>query len=483
MRRALPLLLLAGAAACALVGLTHQAGAALSAGPPAPPPATPVVSARRLPAALAGLVADQKLAARLAGVMASTGAGSQSCLQVQAAGVPVYASQSGASLLPASNVKLLTAYAALAKLGADTVLSTTVVAARPAANGVIDGPLTLVGGGDPFLATADYRHSQTEWTLAGEPVTKLEDLADRVKAAGITHVTGGIVGDDSRFDAQRTVPTWKPTYLSSGEIGPVGALEVDGGFTVSGRRKTPDANPAVAAATTFTGLLRARGVTVDGAPASAPAPPGATKVASVDSLSVRQIVGIMLRESDNLAAEMLLKELGHRFGGAGTWPAGIGVIRDNLSAIGVPVDGLVLVDGSGLDRGDRASCATLAALIAAPGPSVAAVIGGLPRAGNCGTLAKRFLNQPAAGRIRAKTGSLTGVAALTGYVDPAPVAPAPPCPPPDSGALPSPGPKPVTFALLANGLGTDSAGLSLEDRVADALVSFPELPPVEQFGP
>ncbi|GAC1312669.1 MAG: hypothetical protein NVSMB12_03080 [Acidimicrobiales bacterium] len=483
MRRALPLLLLAGAAACAVIGLTHQSGAALSGGPPVPPPATPVISARRLPTVVAGLVADQKLAARLAGVLASGGAGSQACLQVQLAGVPVYAAQPDTPLLPASNVKLLTAYAALTKLGADAVLPTVVVAPKPPVNGVVDGPLTLIGGGDPFLATAEYRKTQTEWTLAAEPVTKLEDLADRVKSAGVTHVTGGVLGDDTRFDAQRTIPTWKASYLATGEIGPVGALEVDGGFTVTGRRKAPDANPAAGAATVFTGLLRARGITVDGAPGVAPAPAGAAKVAEINSLSVRQIVGIMLRESDNLAAEMLVKELGHRFGGAGTWSAGLGVVRDVVAAAGVPVDGLALVDGSGLDRSDRISCATLAGLVATPSPAGAAVIGGLPRAGNCGTLAKRFLGQPAAGRIRAKTGSLTGVAALTGYVDAAPVVPAPPCPPPDTGAPAGAAARPVTFALLANGLGSDSAGLSLEDRVADALVSFPELPPLELFGP
>ena len=495
MRRALPLLLLAGAAASVVVGLTHQAGAPLSAGPPAAPPATPVLSARRVPGVLAGLVADEKLAARLDPVL-GTGPGTpvQSCLDVQVAGVAVYARQATEPLLPASNVKLLTAYAALAKLGPASVLTTAVVAPKPPANGTVDGPLVVVGGGDPFLATADYRPSQTEWTFAGEPVTRLEHLADRIKAAGVTHVTGGILGDDSRFDTQRTVPSWKSSYLATGEIGPVGALEVNGGFTVTGRRKTPDANPAATTAAVLTGLLKARGVTVDGAPGAATAPPGAAPIASIDSLPLRQVVGIMLRESDNLAAEMLTKELGHRFGGAGTWPAGIGVIHATLAAAGVPLDGLTLVDGSGLDRGDRASCTTLAALIGNPAPAVADVIAGLPRAGNCGTLAKRFLNQPAAGRIRAKTGSLTGVAALTGAVDPPPAGPLPPCPPPSgpaasglpqAGAAPSPAPggRAVTFALLANGLGTDASGLGLEDRVADSLVTFPELPPLAAFGP
>ena len=487
MRRSLPVALLAGAAICCLLALTHRAGPALSAAGPSPPaPATPVLSARRVPGPVAGLVADQKLAAQLDAIVGEAGGPAESCLQVQVGATPVYARTPTRLLLPASNVKLLTAWAAITRLGADHVFTTKVMAAKPPANGVVDGPLVLVGGADPILATADYRPSQTEWTLASEPVTKLEALADRVKAAGVTRVNGGVIGDDSRFDGQRTVPTWKSLYLTDGEIGPVGALEVNGGFTVSGRRKAPDANPAASAAATFASLLQARGVAVQGPTGAGTAPSGAVPVASMDSPPLRDVVGIMLRESDNLAAEMLVKELGREFGGAGTWPAGLGVIRDTLAAAKLPTDGLALVDGSGLDRSDRASCATLGALEAAPGPATAIVASALPRAGSCGTLAKRFLGQPAAGRIRAKTGSLTGVAALTGYVDTAPAKPPPSCPPATASAGAGTGPppgQPISFSLLVNGLATDSAGVGVEDRVADALTTYPQLPAVESFGP
>ncbi|GAC1376988.1 MAG: D-alanyl-D-alanine carboxypeptidase/D-alanyl-D-alanine-endopeptidase [Acidimicrobiales bacterium] len=510
MRRTLPLVMLAGAAVCAVIGLTREAGAPLTAARASLPPATPVLSARRVPALLAGLAADRTLARKLDPLVSDPASG-QACLQVQVAGVPVYAHEAGTPLLAASNIKLLTAYVAASRLGPESKLTTMAMAAKAPAGGVIDGPLFLVGGGDPLLATADYRQTQTEWTLAAEPVTKLEDLADRIRGAGVTHITGGVLGDDSRFDSQRTVPTWKSTYVSSGEVGPVGALEINGGFTVSGRRKVPNLTPATSAAQALATLLQARGVTVEGGVSTGTAPAGAAPVASVDSLPVRDIIGIMLRESDNLAAEMLVKELGHRFGGAGTWSAGLGVVRDTLASAAIPLDGLAIVDGSGLDRSDRATCATLAALDAAGGPAGATMVAGLPRAGNCGTLVKRFVGQPAAGRIRAKTGSLTGVAALTGYVDPAPANPPPACPP-TAGAGTSPPPAvnapaspagpagseghagpagpiravasgPVSFALVANGLPTDAAGRSVEDRVADVLTTYPEQPPIESLGP
>ena len=519
MRRTLPLVMLAGAAICAVIGLTHEAGASLTPGRAVPAPVTPVLSARRVPTLLAGLVADQQLARKLEPLVSEPSAG-QACLQVQVSGVPIYGHEAGTPLLAASNIKLLTAFVAASRLGPDAKLTTTAVAAKAPTGGVVDGPLFLVGGGDPLLATADYRQTQTEWTLAAEPVTKLEDLADRIRGAGVTRITGGVLGDESRFDSQRTVPTWKSTYVSSGEVGPVGALEINGGFTVNGRRKVPNLTPATSAAQALAGLLQARGVTVEGGVSTGTAPAGAVPVASVDSLPVRDVIGIMLRESDNLAAEMFVKELGHRFAGAGSWSAGLGVVRDTLASAAIPLDGLAVVDGSGLDRSDRATCATLAALDATGGPAGATVIAGLPRAGNCGTLVKRFLGQPAAGRIRAKTGSLTGVAALTGYVDPAPANPPPACPPLASPAQPAVAPNaaspsssvpatatapaggspptvpqppggpvravasgPVSFALLVNGLATDAAGRSIEDRVADVLTTYPEQPPVESLGP
>jgi D-alanyl-D-alanine carboxypeptidase/D-alanyl-D-alanine-endopeptidase (penicillin-binding protein 4) len=168
----------------------------------------------------------------------------------------------------------------------------------------------------------------------------------------------------------------------------------------------------------------------------------------------------MLRESDNLAAEMLVKELGYRFGGGGSWGAGTAVVHATLAAAGVPLDGVVQLDGSGLDRQDRVPCRTLAALVA-----TGALEPSFPVAGRCGTLVGRMVGQPAAQRIVAKTGSLAGVSALSGAVGPAEL-PAQPCPPGGAAA------ETVTFSIVFNGLPSTSAGEAVEDRIADALASY-----------
>jgi D-alanyl-D-alanine carboxypeptidase/D-alanyl-D-alanine-endopeptidase (penicillin-binding protein 4) len=182
-----------------------------------------------------------------------------------------------------------------------------------------------------------------------------------------------------------------------------------------------------------------------------------------------EIVKVMLLESDNLAAEMLVKELGHRFGSGGSWTSGLDVLKATLAQAGLPLAGLVLVDGSGLDRGDRATCDLLVETVEAPGAVGTTLRAGLPLAGQVGTLVHRLVGQPAAGRLRAKTGSLSGVAALTGFIDP-----------PKGQATPTPAP---AFALLGNRVSSDAAGRAFEDRVADALATYPDSPRPETLGP
>jgi D-alanyl-D-alanine carboxypeptidase/D-alanyl-D-alanine-endopeptidase (penicillin-binding protein 4) len=291
-------------------------------------------------------------------------------------------------------------------------------------------------------------------------VTRLAELADAVRAAGVTRVSGGIVADDRRYDAQRTVATWSPSYLAAGEIAPIGALAVDDGTVVSGRRRVTPADPAAAAAGVFAGMLAQRGIVVDGPVVHGAAPPAPVTLGTVVSPPLTTVVGEMLRESDNVAAEMLVKELGYRFGGGGTWPAGTAVVRSTLAAAGVPLDGVVQVDGSGLDRTDRVPCRTLAALVA----------GGrlepeFPVAGRCGTLVARLVGQPAGQRLVAKTGSLTGVVALSGALSAAPLPPQP-CPP--AGATSGR----VTFAVVLNGTPSVTAGESVADHIANLLAIY-----------
>jgi D-alanyl-D-alanine carboxypeptidase/D-alanyl-D-alanine-endopeptidase (penicillin-binding protein 4) len=283
----------------------------------------------------------------------------------------------------------------------------------------------------------------------------LAELADGLASAGVRAVTGNIVGDDSRYDRARTVPTWKPSYLTENEVGPLGALLVNDGFTVFDAPEHRADDPAVHAAGELTRLLQAVGISV-GSPASsgvAPAADGRVTLATVRSAPLSDIVAGMLRESDNTAAELLTRELGVARAHDGSTAAGTKVIVDALAAAGLPTTGLRLGDGSGLEATNRAGCAVLAAALRRPDRSGAPALSPLLAvAGRSGTLALRLADTPLDGKLRAKTGSLDGVSGLAGYVE---------------------GRRALSFAFLANGSLSDAAGRLLQDRLVAVLATYP----------
>src|SRR5207244_3781746 len=118
--------------------------------------------------------------------------------------------------------------------------------------------------------------------------------------------------------------------------GPASALTVNSGFVAWKPKAVPAPAPATNAATVLAALLQARGVTVGGV-GEGVAPSGLHPVATLESSPLTDVVAEMLQQSDNLAAELMLKELGKRFGGAGTTAAGLGVMRDTLEKAGLPV--------------------------------------------------------------------------------------------------------------------------------------------------
>jgi D-alanyl-D-alanine carboxypeptidase/D-alanyl-D-alanine-endopeptidase (penicillin-binding protein 4) len=163
-------------------------------------------------------------------------------------------------------------------------------------------------------------------------------------------------------------------------------------------------------------LLRAHGVEVVGASRSGEAPGDAAEVASLPSIPVSEIVAEMLRDSDNETAEAALKEVGHAEAGEGSWSAGARAATDLLAGAEVPLDGVSIVDGSGLSIENRLTCTALVDVLTRPetGPVVR---DGLAVAGETGTLAERWNGTAAEGRLRAKTGTLRNVTALAGEID------------------------------------------------------------------
>jgi D-alanyl-D-alanine carboxypeptidase/D-alanyl-D-alanine-endopeptidase (penicillin-binding protein 4) len=176
-------------------------------------------------------------------------------------------------------------------------------------------------------------------------------------------------------------------------------------------------------------------------------------VASVRSAPLAEIVGAMLRASDNFAAEMLLRELDHQAGGTGSTAGGAARVVEEAARLGLPTDGVHLVDGSGLDLGNRATCrALLGALSLSRQPRFAVLDTGLAVAGRSGTLVTRFVGSPVEGRLAAKTGWISGVAAMVGRLRGQPTR---------------------RFALVVNGSFGWPAARALEDRVVEVLASAP----------
>ncbi len=425
-------------------------------------PVTPVLSLRRAPGFLARTIAEDRLGARVGAAFAGAApAEASSCLLVAGpGGEPLYDLHAEEPVIPASTLKLATATAALARMGPDATFVTEVRAGGDPAGGVV-GDLWLVGGGDPLLATQDFAATAGPGATP-RLATPLEALADAVVATGLRRIQGRVLGDESRYDTQRYLPTWSPSYASTPEIGPQSALAVNEGITPPPDPR-PSPAPAANSAAIFARLLGERGVAVEGGSGQGPAPPGTGLVASLASPPLAQVLGVMLANSSNLTAELVTKELGVRFGAGGTTAAGTEVVREALADLGIPTEAMTLRDGSGLDRGDRLTCGQLQAILAQAG-SDGLLTGLLAVAGRDGTLTHRLAGTPAAGRVRAKTGSLDGVAGLAGYATGA-----------DGLAR--------RFSLVGNGVPSAAAGVALGDAVALALVAFPDAPAPAALAP
>jgi D-alanyl-D-alanine carboxypeptidase/D-alanyl-D-alanine-endopeptidase (penicillin-binding protein 4) len=423
-------------------------------------PKAPVLSVRRVPDLLTQTIADARLTADLDHALAEPAA-ADSCLVVQANTRTLYSRNPAKPLIPASNLKLLTATAAVAKIGADTPFATEVKANDPIGpDGTVTGPLYLVGGGDPIIETAEYAAS---FKAQPQIHTPFEQLADDLVAKGLKHVAGPIVGDESRFDTQRYVPSWKPRYITDGESGPLSALMVNDGFIQWKPKGIAVAAPATHAAQVLTDLLKSRGVSIDGPAGQSQTPASAVTISELRSPPLSDVVAEMLKQSDNTTAELLAKELGRRVAGQATTAAGVQAVRSLLAAARLPVEQYRAVDGSGLDRSDQATCSLIVTVLAAAPPG-GPIRQGLAVAGKDGTLFDRFKNTPAADRLRAKTGSLEHVVALSGYVD--------------EGDAP-----PLTFSLIANDTPNDAAGRALGDRVGVILAEYPNAPAPASLAP
>jgi D-alanyl-D-alanine carboxypeptidase/D-alanyl-D-alanine-endopeptidase (penicillin-binding protein 4) len=373
-------------------------------------------------------------------------------------GRTLFEQDAGKYFLPASDAKLFTCAMILCRLGTERRIRTSVLAdALPGPGGILEGDLVFYGRGDPTL-------------MAQGSGNALEDLAAQVAAAGVKVVAGDVVGDASFF---RTLPYgsgWEAgdrDYAFGADVsalsvhGNVATLRVypgrEGGpcllfpipglgllplrnltltgpgpelravwegneLVVSGTLppgappaafQVPVRNPALFAAGLLRRALERHGIQVAGAVRSRDAgqPPPA-ELAWVESPPLRELVRATLKDSVNNYAQMLLLQAG------GSEEAGLAVLAGFLKEAGIPAADVVLEEGSGLSRKDLVKPRAFTALLRfmAGRPEGAAFAAALPVAGVDGTLRNRMRDTPAAGNVRAKTGTLRNTHGLAGYV-------------------------------------------------------------------
>lgn len=348
-------------------------------------------------------------------------------------GDEVFDQNGGQAIIPASNLKLMTTTSLLDAVGADTRWTTSVVA-EP------DGGYTLVGGGDPLLAS-------TESAYHGEgprPATS-QELAERtaraLSARGVTSISLGY--DESLFTGPTRHPDWSEGDMEY--VNDVSALTIDQG--------DDSGDSGAAAARTFAEQLTAAGITVDGEPTARTADGSARTVAQVESLPLSQIVQLCLRHSDNAIAENLLRHLAIAQGLPADFDGGVAALEQRMRALGVWSDADSLHDGSGLSGNNRLTSDTLSRIVvvAAGSDDMRAGLAGMPVAAATGSLETRYLDSSSsagAGLVRAKTGTLDVASTLTGYT------------PTADGSI-------AVFTIVINGAGTEARPFL--DRLAAAL--------------
>jgi serine-type D-Ala-D-Ala carboxypeptidase/endopeptidase (penicillin-binding protein 4) len=356
----------------------------------APPPPTPPPDAAALRSQLSRLFAQ-------------AGPASGAAVYDLSDNLSLFALRQGVPRPPASVEKLYTSVAVLRELGTDTTLQTRVLGnGFLGSRGVWHGDLYLVGGGDPTFGEQTFNHT---WEFGYGPTAA--QLADQLHRDGIHKVSGAVIGDGSLFDGRVGPPStgYAPDVPDLG--GQLSALTFDHGAT-SGLR------PAAFAVRQLARTMRTIHIQANAAVLPGRAPAGARTLATVSSPPMSIILRLTDLPSDDLYAEMLTKQLGARFAGAGTTAGGAGMISQVIASYGLHPQ---IVDGSGLSRSDRTSPLQVVELLRQLyGTDTGHELdSALPVVGVDGTTQTIADKTAAQGRCIAKTGTLDDVTNLAGY--------------------------------------------------------------------
>jgi len=369
---------------------------------------------------------ERGLSGSLGSAMGSSGSWSGAYVYNATSGRPVFAWRHTAPRILASNTKLFTTAAALARFGVAGKLATEVRATgKLGERGVYRGNLYLIGGGDPTFGSQSF----TSRSYGGGAT--VEALAAQLDRAGIERVAGRVYGDESAFDSLRGGPD--SGYGTSIWVGPLSGLGYNRGLG-SENGSSFQANPPSFAAARLTDALRRRGIPVTGAATAGAAPQAAQPLAAVESPTMARLAALTNKPSDNYFAETLVKDLAinvrytagddpassdsqaeRRVVTRATTSAGARIAARFAKRIGGRPSRLA--DGSGLSRLNRASPYRVAKLLLAmrERDEWVAFNRSLSIAGRDGTLGSRMRGGPARGHCRGKTGTLSDVSAVSGY--------------------------------------------------------------------
>jgi D-alanyl-D-alanine carboxypeptidase/D-alanyl-D-alanine-endopeptidase (penicillin-binding protein 4) len=370
----------------------------------------------------------------------------------------------------ASNTKLFTTAAALDALGPGYLYETRLVLRGPVEEGVLRGDLGVIGSGDPNISGRAFD---------GDSYGAFRIWARELAARGVRRVAGDLYLDDGLFEALEIHPDWPRPQLASWYEAPVAALSfndncvlvrvwprqtsglvrvetvppvhifqvTNSAVTTSSRRHNhltvqrredrlivtgtigrasgplevwvtvPD--PVRYFGMAMVGALAEEGIEVQGRLRPVRRLPGPVweRVAAYRS-SLLDTIRIANKRSQNFYAESLVKLLGARRCGDGSWSGGTRAVGEFLADLGVPAGAYHMVDGSGMSRQDRFTPRAVTQLLRHMylHPWGAEFVQSLPSAGELeSSLHSRMTQPPYRGNVFAKTGTIEGVSALSGY--------------------------------------------------------------------
>jgi D-alanyl-D-alanine carboxypeptidase/D-alanyl-D-alanine-endopeptidase (penicillin-binding protein 4) len=414
--------------------------------------------------AIDAILADPRLDGAQADVVVRSASG----------GETLYSHTPDNRLVPASNAKLYSSIAAMKVLGPDYRFSTTVAAGGSQSGSTLAGNLYLKGTGDPTVQPADYdglagavaaagiktvtgelvaddsffdhRRLGDNWAWDNNPfsfqpeISALTVAADAVFDVGSLTVVirpGLAAGDPAQVgtdpqtsfvqidDQATTGAPGSPSTISVERQLGVNTIVVTGSIPAGGAAEShlsTVSNPTGYAASLFADALARHSVQLIRGTSAGSTPSDTRTIAQRQSIPLSQLLPPFLKLSNNAHAEILVKAMGRRVRGQGTWDAGLSVVDEVIGGLGVETGKLQLVDGSGLSNLDfvPAQQSTAILIAAQRQPWFSAWYDALPIAGEPeplvgGTLSSRMRNTRAAGNVHAKTGTLTGASALSGY--------------------------------------------------------------------